>query len=303
MEREKYPLKLKPVLKETIWGGIKLKQKFGKLCDFDRLAESWELTVREREMNVIENGPYTGMPLGDYLGAEDFPLLVKLIDANDKLSIQVHPDDTYARREGELGKTEMWYVLEAEPDAKLVYGLKPDVPIASLAEAIHSERLEEKLHYVPVSPGDVFFIPAGLVHAIGSGILLAEIQQNSDVTYRVYDYGRKGLDGKPRELHVKKALDVIRNYSQAEIDAIRFSRQAQRPGLLAACDYFTVEKLDVMGNLELDASDGFRHLLCLSGEGSLSDEPVRAGDSYLLPAGRSYRIQPKGPMCLLLTRC
>lgn len=284
MELKKYPLKLSPVCKEIIWGGTKLKTEYGKVCDLDKVAETWELTARYDGMNTIVNGEYAGMTIAEYLGdkAEKFPLLIKLIDACDKLSIQVHPDDEYAQtNEGEFGKTEMWYIVDAEPGAKLVYGLE-NYNKDTFAPAAKEGTLEQYLHYVDVHPGDVFFIPAGCVHAIGAGILIAEIQQSSNVTYRVYDYNRRGKDGQLRPLHVEKALDVIIDYTEDEINAIRYS-DGYFEGALANCKYFRVERY--VGDITLNVQDGFMHVLCLSGEGTIGGEPITKGDSYFLPAG------------------
>lgn len=284
MELKKYPLKLSPVCKEIIWGGTKLKTEFGKVCDLEKVAESWELTVRYDGMNTIVNGECAGMTLADYLGdkADKFPLLIKLIDACDKLSIQVHPDDEYAQtNEGEFGKTEMWYIVDAEPGAQLVYGLE-NYNKETFAAAAKEGTLEQYLHYVDVHPGDVFFIPAGCVHAIGAGILIAEIQQSSNVTYRVYDYNRRGKDGQLRPLHVEKALDVIVDYTEEQIDAIRYS-DGKFEGALANCKYFRVEHYT--GPVTLTTREGFVHVLCLSGEGTVGGEPMQKGDSYFLPAG------------------
>lgn len=284
MEKNLYPLKLAPVFKEIIWGGDRLKRDFGKVCDFEKLAESWELTCRHDGMNVIQNGPCAGMSLSDYLGedAKGFPLLIKLIDACDRLSIQVHPDDAYAReKEGEYGKTEMWYIVDADPGAKLVYGLK-DYDKETFAAAAKDGTLEKYLNFVEVHKGDVFFIPSGCVHAIGAGILIAEIQQSSNVTYRVYDYNRKGKDGKPRELHVEKALDVIVDYTPGQIDAIRFEH-GRSESALADCRYFKVELLS--GPQTLRVGENFLHVLCLDGEGEIGGQPLKKGDSYFLPAG------------------
>lgn len=284
MEMKKYPLKLSPAFKEIIWGGDRLKKDFGKVCDYEKLAESWELTCRYDGMNVIENGEYAGMTLADYLGdqAKGFPLLIKLIDACDRLSIQVHPDDAYAKeKEGEFGKTEMWYIVDADPGAKLVYGLK-DYDKETFAAAAKDGTLEKYLNFVEVHKGDVFFIPSGCVHAIGAGILIAEIQQSSNVTYRVYDYNRVGKDGKLRPLHVEKALDVIVDYTPEQIEKIRFEN-GKTEGSLANCKYFKVDRL--VGEQELHADDSFLHVLCLDGEGTVGGYPIKKGDSYYLPQG------------------
>ena len=239
------PIKLQPIFKEIIWGGNRLKTDYNKKSSLSNIAESWELTVRDDGMNTIIGGEFNGMTMQEYIDKngfevvsnkplDRFPLLIKFIDAEDNLSIQVHPNDEYAmEKANSLGKTEMWYVIDAKPDAKLVYGLKPNCTIEDMRSAIENGTVEEKLNYVNVKKGDVFFIPSGLVHAIGAGILLAEIQQNSNITYRVYDYNRLGKDGKPRELHVEDALNVIVNRSEAEIDEIRYSTNAKNDNLLA----------------------------------------------------------------------
>lgn len=305
------PIKLNPIFKEIIWGGNRLKTEFNKVSDLKNIAESWELTVRDDGMNTIFGGEFDSLTMSEYIEKngyqvvcdrplERFPLLIKFIDAKDNLSIQVHPDDAYAlKNENSLGKTEMWYIMDAEPGAKLVYGLKKGCTTDILAEAIKNNKVEEYLNFVPVKKGDVFFIPSGLVHAIGSGILLAEIQQNSNITYRVYDYGRLGKDGKPRELHVKKALDVIVNRSQEEIEKIRFSKDNATDTTLASCDFFKVDKINTDGKTTLFADEkSFNSILCLDGEGFIEykDEkfPIKKGDSYFIPANMGeYSVNGK----------
>lgn len=283
--KEKYPLKLQPVFKETIWGGNRLKREFSKECDLKRLAESWELTCRKCEMNLITNGRYAGMTLGEYLGDfRGFPLLVKLIDANDSLSIQVHPDDDYARKnEGTAyGKTEMWYIVDALPGAQIVYGLKEQFNRDKFSEAIRNGNLKGLLNYTDVHKGDVFFIPSGCVHAIGSGIIIAEIQQSCDITYRVYDYDRTDASGNKRELHIEKALDVIKNFDKAEIENLQFSNGTGE-NIIVNCKYFRVRK--ITANAVINTSDRFAHLLCLSGSGKIGNEIISKGDSFYIPAG------------------
>ena len=216
---KKYPLRLTYTAKTALWAGNRLTAEWGKKGESDRISETWELSVRPREMAEILNGEGKGMTLEAYFAAcgadcvspayrlgDRFPLLVKLIDAADSLSVQVHPDDAYAARvEGDSGKTEMWYIVEAEEGASLVYGLKKNFDEAAFRAALAEGKVEELLNYVPVHKGDVFFIPQGLVHAIGKGILIAEIQENSNVTYRVYDYGRL-QNGKPRDIRTKEIL-------------------------------------------------------------------------------------------------
>ncbi len=305
---KKYPMLLRPVSKEIIWGGDKLKREYNKTAPFDKLAESWELSVRNKEMCIIENGEYAGVELGTFIGRDPesvlgassqkydrFPLLIKFIDANDRLSIQVHPDNEYSlANEGELGKTEMWYIIDAEPGAKLVYGLADGCTVDDLAIAVQNGTTEDKMCFTEVKPGDVYFIPSGQVHAIGSGILIAEIQQNSNITYRVYDYNRRQADGSLRQLHTEKALDVIKVRTENEINSIRFSVPYETSGeLLCSCEYFTSVKYNSSSNdpVGLTADDdSFISILVLEAENAaiLSNDytyPIEKGESYFIPAG------------------
>ncbi len=308
---KKYPLLMRPVSKEILWGGSKLKKEYAKTAPFEKLAESWELTVRKDGMSVIANGEYAGMPLEQYLslGKTDvlgtnctkydrFPLLIKFIDAADNLSVQVHPDDEYALPvENEFGKTEMWYIMDAEPGAKLVYGLADGCTIEDFAQAIADGTVEEKLNYVEVHRGEVYFIPSGQVHAIGAGILIAEIQQNSNITYRVYDYNRRQSDGSLRQLHTEKALDVIKIRSNAEIEAIRLEKadSSARSETLCACEYFTSQKYSTskenVAVIHTDSTSFVSILVLESKEGYLEMEdevlPLHRGDSYFIPAGNA----------------
>lgn len=295
------PIKLQPIFKEIIWGGNRLKTDYNKMSDLNNIAESWELTVRDDGMNTIIDGEFDGLTMQEYIEKngfevvsnkllDRFPLLIKFIDAEDNLSIQVHPDDTYAmEKANSLGKTEMWYIIDAKPGAKLVYGLKPECSVDTLREAIKTGTVEEQLNFVDVKKGDVFFIPSGLVHAIGAGILLAEIQQNSNITYRVYDYNRVGKDGKLRELHIEDALNVIVNRTDSEINKIRYSTNAKNDNLLASCDFFTVEKFFIDGDCEFSTNaESFNSILCLDGTGSIKYKgeifSLEKGDSYFIPA-------------------
>ena len=220
-----YPLKFSPILKDKIWGGTKLKSLFNKPAETDKLGESWELSGYEGDESVVTNGflkgnnltelieIYMGELIGDTIFDEygmSFPLLFKLIDANENLSIQVHPgDEVAAERHNSYGKTEMWYVVDADPGSELIIGFSEDCSRETYLDAMASDRVEDLLQKVPVKKGDVFFIPAGRVHAIGEGVVVAEIQQSSDITYRIYDYKRKDDNGNERELHTEQALDVI----------------------------------------------------------------------------------------------
>ncbi len=306
-EMKRYPVKLSEIYKTAIWGGNRLITEWGKQNNSSTLAESWELTVREKEMAIVRNGAAAGMTLAEYIHAcgtdcvcpgfqenTRFPLLIKLIDTADCLSVQVHPDDVYARKvENDSGKTEMWYIVDARPGASIVWGLRNDTCREDLARSISDGKISDLLHLCPVKAGECYFIPSGMIHAIGAGILIAEIQQNSDLTYRVYDYNRIGKDGKPRELHVSKALDTIRHFTPDEIDAVRFARgkQADMPGeLLANSPYFRVSRLCVHQEMNLCAeSASFTSLLCIEGDGTIFYEgesyPIAKGDSYFIPAG------------------
>lgn len=299
-------LKLKPSFKDYIWGGRRLAEEYNKDYSGDVLAESWELSCHPDGPSVIANGGDAGLTLAEYiekygrgvLGSdcerfEDFPILIKLIDAKDNLSIQVHPDNEYAlKNEGQYGKTEMWYVLDALEGAFLYYGFSREVSREEFAERIRNNTLTEVLNAVPVQKGDILFIEAGTIHAIGKDILIAEIQQNSNVTYRVYDYGRVGKDGKPRDLHVEQALAVTNRVPK---------RSRSFAPYVAKCDYFTVEKIYLDGKTVREISgsvDGtsFASLLILDGEGTIENGgtklPFRKGDSLLMTAGSGeYRME------------
>jgi mannose-6-phosphate isomerase len=305
--------KLTPAFKDYIWGGTKLRDEYGKKCDFDKVAESWELSCHKDGASVVAEGADKGLTLAEYiekhgkavLGSdcekfENFPILIKLIDAKDNLSVQVHPDNEYAMRvEGEYGKTEMWYIVDCDEGAELLYGFKHEISKDEFAARIADNTLLEVTNSVPVKKGDVFFIEAGTLHAIGKGILIAEIQQNSNTTYRIYDYGRVGKDGKPRELHVEKAKDVTRlapakSYPETPV----VSREGYSSKLLASCDYFTTEALDIDGSAELTADEkSFNSLLILEGDVKISaDETVTAGkgDSVFITAGTGkYTVSGK----------
>lgn len=303
---KRYPIKLTYISKNAIWGGKKLMNEWGKQSADDAIAETWELSVRDKEMATVASGEAKGMTLRDYIAAcgadcvspnytldKPFPLLVKFIDAADRLSVQVHPDDIYAHDvESDVGKTEMWYIVDADEGAEIICGLADGASEDDFAVAVKEGRTADVLRRVPVKKGDFFFIPAGQVHAIGAGILIAEIQQNSDLTYRVYDYDRVGADGKKRPLHVEKALDVTRVWSDTDCDAVAFSRgkECVDGQLLANSKYFSVVKKIVSSRLSATVTQkSFCHLLCIDGEGTLSfnDEQlnITRGDSFFLPAG------------------
>lgn len=313
--------KLRPAIKDYIWGGTKLRDDFGKESDLSKLAESWELSCHKDGPSVIVGGECDGMTLRELiekqgksiLGSncerfEDFPILIKLIDAKDNLSVQVHPNNEYAQRvEGEYGKTEMWYIVDCDEGASLLYGFKEEISKEEFAQRIADNTLLEVTNAVPVKKGDVFFIEAGTLHAIGKGILIAEIQQNSNTTYRIYDYGRVGNDGKPRELHVEKAKDVtVLAPAKPYPEATAEQKYGYTVKLLSKCEYFTTYKVDVDFEAMLDADgSSFNSLLILEGEGTVvrEDEIVsfKKGDSLFITAGAgSYAI--KGKCSLIFTK-
>lgn len=313
-------LKLKPVFKDYIWGGTRLHTDYGFETGFDKTAEGWMLACHKDGMNTIDGGVFDKMTLQEVIDKEGlekiggknclkfpyFPVLIKIIDAYDNLSIQVHPDDEYARRvENEFGKTEIWYVLDATDDAKLIYGFKSEITKDEFRKSIEDNTLLDKLNVVNVKKGDLFFIEAGTVHAIGKGALIAEIQQNSNCTYRVYDYGRVGKDGKPRELHIGKAVDVS-NTIPPKYDIKPMGGEIESNGnisqLLTKCDLFTVNRYKITSDVTLSADeDSFNHILVTDGNGEIDGNPAKKGDSYFVPAGYGdYTV--KGDIEIIVTR-
>ena len=300
-----YPFELSFITRSPVWSGTRLADEWGKSDgNLKRIGESWELSVRKNEMSMVINGVFAGKELGTLIdmygkditgngfGSENFPLLVKLIDSGEALSVQVHPDDEYAISvEGTSGKTEMWYIIDAEEGAHVILGTKKGVGKEMIAGVTDPEKAESIFNKVTVHAGETYFIPAGLLHAIGKGILLAEVQQNSDLTYRIYDYGRVESGTKTRELHTEKALDVIRDFTAQEIEKLRFSRsfKMQKGGVLADSDCFYVELADTTREKRTIPTSGkMLHMLCIEGAGDIGYDgksyEVRKGSSYLIPA-------------------
>ena len=294
-----HPVKLSPAFKDYLWGGEKLKSEFNKKCDLTPLAESWELSAHKDGQSVVSGGEFDGLTLLEYVekigrealgensGRYDyFPLLIKFIDAKGNLSVQVHPSDEYAlAHEGEYGKTEMWYILDCDEGASLYYGFSRDVSREEYENAIKEGRLCELLNRVEVKKGDVFFIPAGTVHAIGAGIVICEIQQNSNTTYRVFDYNRRDKDGNLRPLHIEKALEVSDLKMSPELGDTPDGDDV----LLAECEYFEVRRLRSCGKREIRIDrKSFVSLIITEGEGKLAFEggelEMRKGDSVFVPA-------------------
>lgn len=304
------PLLLRPSGKDYLWGGSRLNDEFEKGIDLSPVAETWECSTHPDGPSYVVGGEFDGMKLAEVLrnhpeylgerhrGMTELPILIKFIDAKKDLSVQVHPTDEYAREheKGQLGKTEMWYVLDAGRDAKLVYGLKRDSSEAEVRKAIANGTLMNYLHQVPVRKDDLFFIEAGTIHAIGAGTLVAEIQENSNLTYRLYDYDRTGKDGKKRELHIDKALKVANLKSSAEprqpLRVLRY-RQGAALELLTRCKYFEVYRMLInterRQKVHYRADEiAFRVLLCVNGCGTISCEggsmEFYKGDCIFVPA-------------------
>ncbi|PKM52593.1 MAG: mannose-6-phosphate isomerase [Firmicutes bacterium HGW-Firmicutes-7] len=309
-----YLMLLEPDYKERVWGGQKLKTILNKEIPYTHTGESWEVACHENGHSIIKNGPLKGMTLKAAIDAygeellghtvkkgEKFPLLLKFIDAKDLLSVQVHPDDAYAvvNENGELGKNEAWYILDAELGSKLIVGLKDGVTKEEFIRAFKEERLETVLHEIEVKKGDVVNVPAGLIHAIGAGILLAEVQQNSDTTYRVYDWGRVGLDGKMRELHVEKSLEVIdfdEKHPKTVVEGTRQVGEGYDLIYYIKNSYFALDKINVTKSYRgYKQSKQFELFLCVEGNAEINSKEgaisVANGDSFMVPASiETYTI-------------
>ena len=301
-----YPLRFTPILKELIWGGTRLKTVLGKNVEVEHCGESWELSGVPDDISVVCNGFLKGNNLqelievymGDLVGDRvyerfgmEFPVLVKFIDAQTDLSIQVHPDDQLAaKRHGLNGKTEMWYVMEAGKDSGLILGFNQEMDKDKYLQAVENKKLKDCLNFVKVTPGDVLFIPAGRVHAIGKDILLAEIQQTSDLTYRMYDWDRVDANGKPRELHTEFAIDAIDFNLQDEYKTA-YQKPSQGTTELIKCPYFTTSLVRIGQPLEKDFQhlDSFVIYMCTSGAcsvrwGTAESLNISKGDTILIPA-------------------
>jgi len=329
MKKNIYPLTFTPVFKDYIWGGRNLESKFGRKLPPGIVAESWEISGHPSSPTRVDNGSLakkTLLEVLDLLGLDlvgnhsqsmldrgKFPVIIKLLDANSPLSVQVHPKDDYANKHenGELGKTEMWYILHSQPGARLIYGLNPGVTPDSFREHLEAGTLEKCLHYLPVQAGDAIFIPAGSIHAIMDGIVLTEVLQNSDTTYRVYDWNRVGADGKPRPLHIDKAMDVI-NFRQVEpgpypVELLEENDHFKRE-CITSCNYFNVEKFTFKQENNLFKGDcngsTFEIWGVVSGQGQINwaDQPVdlSAIRFVLLPAALGeFEIKATSPATFL----
>ena len=297
-------MRLKPAFKDYLWGGDKLKRLYNKTTDMNIVAESWELSTHKDGSSIIDSGEHKGQSFKEFIENSDekiigikakkfsfFPVLIKFIDAKQALSIQVHPSDEYAlKNENSFGKTEMWYVLDAEPNAFLYYGFVKEVTKAEMNERINNGTLLEVLRKVEVKKGDVAFIEAGTIHAIGSGLTICEIQQNSNLTYRVFDFNRVGVDGKPRELHVEKSLQVttLKPIPHEVENTELIDDGGYKKGRMATCKYFTTDIVEIsIVYCEVVKSDTFKTFTCVDGNGTISNGNTsfkfEKGDTFFAP--------------------
>lgn len=296
--------KLTPALKDNIWGGNKLRE-YGKESDKDRIAESWELSFTSggeariddgREMTAAFSKETWGTACERF---HAFPVLTKFIDAREKLSVQVHPSDEYAlKNEGQFGKTEMWYVVDAEDGAGLYMGLERECEKDEFARAVADGTVEELLSFKTVKPGDVYFIPSGTIHAIGAGVVIFEIQQNSTLTYRLYDYMRRDKEGNLRELHVDKAMKVslLEPYKEAKFDT-------DDESVIGKCEYFETRKYSLnftkqSFNVE---NNSYLSITCVKGEGTIDGEKISLGDTFFIPAGEG-EVTVEGNLDIIAVR-
>lgn len=317
------PFKLIPAFKDYLWGGNKLKNEYNKNADLDIVAESWEVSTHKDGESIIADGKYKGLKLSEYLKIQSnkclgnnckefdrFPILIKFIDANQSLSIQVHPDDEYAlKNEHEYGKTEMWYILEAEKGSFLYYGVKEPISKDELKDRIQNNTLTDILNKVEVKKGDVYFINAGTLHAIGQGIVICEIQQNSNSTYRVYDFNRKDANGNTRELHIDKAIDVTSlfpsdNNADFEEEIIKNDNFEKKP--LCICKYFKTFKYEVYSSVSIDINeDSFQAIVVTDGNGKLIFDnyviEFKKGESIFIPA-QNFKYEIRGNCGFIMTQ-
>lgn len=319
-----YPLTFQPIFKDLIWGGRRLEGLLHKAIGPGRVAESWEIADHGDDVSRVREGPLQGASLRDLIGSrgeellgqgrsrtrpEQFPLLVKYLDAHDVLSVQVHPDDEKGRRLAhDNGKSETWVIVHAEPKSLIYAGLKRGVSRDEFAGALGTPRLEPLLHRFEARPGDCVMVPAGTVHAIGAGIVLAEIQQTSDATFRVDDWGRVGPDGRPRTLHLAEALEST-DFAAGPVDPLATHREPDAGGTreaLSRCDYFALERLRLVAASSIGRDDRFTIVMCLGGAAEIIHQneavPLRFGDTLLLPAslGRC-EVVPLGGEVTLVT--
>jgi mannose-6-phosphate isomerase len=300
-----YPIKFYPILKEKIWGGTKLMTQFHKKSTSKNVGENWELSNVDHNVSVVSNGKFKGKTLRELLGTykdeliginnynrfgNDFPLLIKFIDAKQDLSVQVHPNDALAKeRHNSFGKTEMWYIMQADQDSKLVIGFNKIITPEMYVNYLEEKKISSLLNYEKIKAGDAFFIEPGTVHTIGAGIVLAEIQQTSDITYRIYDWDRVDEKGNSRELHTDLAIEAI-NFSDKIKAKHQYSTFINSLNTIVKCDYFTTNFIHIVGKKELDyaESDSFVIFMCVQGKSTISidehSEKLNLGETVLIPA-------------------
>ena len=314
MNKTLYPLKFTPILKEKIWGGQKLRTLLNKESDLPNSGESWEITDVDDNTSIVSNGALKGKSLKDLLesfGSEligihnyrifknKFPLLIKFIDAKEALSIQLHPNDKLAaERHNSFGKTEMWYVMQADKDSKLIVGFNQNVDSEKYLKHLEDKTLPEILNFDTVKKGDTYFIEVGRLHAIGAGVMLAEIQQTSDVTYRVYDWDRVDDDGNERELHNDLAIDAI-DFNMPDNFRVAYSKTENQLNQMVSCPYFTTSYLEVTTTLKKENNkDSFIIYICVEGSATITynehSENIKKGETILVPAAvEHYEINSK----------
>ena len=296
-----YPLKFEPILKEKIWGGEKLIKLLNKKSTRNDIGESWEISDVEGDTSIVSNGFFKGKDLKKLIKShkealvgksvyeqfgDRFPLLIKYIDAKEALSIQLHPNDELAKkRHNSFGKTEMWYVMQADKDAELIVGFQQDSTKEEYLEYLEGKFLLDILNVDKVKKGDVYFIPTGRVHAIGAGVLLAEIQQTSDITYRVYDWDRQDSEGNYRDLHTEEAIEAI-DYKAQNQYTTNYSKKLNKQSNIIDCQYFTTNNFSVKGNLKVNHSDkdSFVIYMCVEGNVSINNVKLNQGETVLIPA-------------------
>jgi len=300
-----YPLTFQPILKERLWGGTKLKDVLGKPIENDITGESWELSTVKGDVSVIANGNLAGISLQEFIDnnpkavlgnsvvqrfGTDFPILIKFIDAKKDLSIQLHPNDELAKeRHDSFGKTEMWYIMDADEDANLIVGFNKNVTKEEYSKSLEDDSLLDLLNYESVKEGDTFFINTGKIHAIGAGVLLAEIQQTSDVTYRVFDFNRKDKNGNLRELHTEQALDAI-DYENKDDFRVTYPKDTDTVNSMVDCPYFKTNFLELSQDLNQDVSsrDSFTIYMCVGGSVEVQNDfgsaTIQKGETILVPA-------------------
>lgn len=306
-----YPLKFQPILKDKIWGGEKLKSHLNKKSNLPNVGESWEISDVKGDTSIVANGALKGQSLqqllidykADLLGEKNykqfgdkFPLLIKFIDAKQDLSIQLHPNDALAaKRHNSFGKTEMWYVMQADKDSNLIVGFNQEITPKTYLQHLENKTLTEILNFDKVETGDTYFIEVGRVHAIGAGVMLAEIQQTSDITYRVYDWDRLDDQGNERELHNDLAIDAI-GFEMKDNFRVDYSKSQNRSNEMVSCSYFTTNYLELNSEIEKEnTQDSFVIYMCVEGEAEVKTdsgiEVIKKGETLLLPATiKDYKL-------------